>query len=252
MQLNVLSRNDFLKFFFEKTDSFMEKINGFEAFVVQKMYDRDEIKALRNSVFQKGLESEAGWHPLYDDCPDYHRLHDNYPQAYVKAKMHAFYHHGYYEANRALFDFFSDIFHMKNYLNHEEKDTYIKTIPSSGIVSRVNLQNYPKGGGYIAEHIDPVCKFAKIQTLIQASKYGEDFSSGGLYAKLNKDSEKIFLDQYTDIGDLILISPGIIHGVDVIDPEEEYNWKKNSGKWTILPIILNSDYHKGNKPQQTY
>jgi len=252
MQITSLSREEFLDLFFNKPEEFMERVDNYEAFVVRQMYPGDEIKVLRDKIFEGGLQEEPSWHPLFDGCPDYHRLHDDYPKAHVKAKMHAFYHHGYYDKNNDLFHYFSDIFHMKNTLAGYDKNKFIVNIPSSGIVSRVNCQNYSKGGGYIAEHTDPVSEFAKIQTLIQASKFGEDFKSGGLYAREKEGAEKIYLDPHTEIGDLILLSPGIIHGVEEVDPGEEYNWTRNNGKWTIFPIIIHSDYDTENKPKQTY
>ncbi len=50
---------------------------------------------LRNRAFEWGQTEEASWPPFYDNCPDYHRLYDNYPKAYVKQKFHGFYHRNY-------------------------------------------------------------------------------------------------------------------------------------------------------------
>lgn len=252
MKVNSLGKAEFLRMAYESKDAFLERIHTPEIFVVPRFYEPREILSLRRRVFDLGQISEPSWHPLYDDCPDYHRLHDSYPNAYVKAKMHAFYFHGWRKENSALFTYFQEIFELKKFLAGREKDAFISNLPSNGQVARVNFQNYPVGGGYLAEHIDPTSTFALIQTLVQASTWGNDFTSGGLYARNDPGGEKLYLDQFTSPGDLMVLSPAIPHGVEAIDPQYDYDWKVDHGKWTILPIIVNSDYPRPDniKPRQ--
>jgi hypothetical protein len=220
----------------------MRLINEPQAFVVKGFYPAEEILQFRAETFQWGQESDPSWHPLHNDCPDYHRLHDNYPKAHVKAKMHAFYFHGWYEHNDSKFNYFREIFALKNYLAGRPEKHYLNNVPSNGFVARVNVHHYPKGGGYQAEHVDPVGTHAHIQTLVMGSKFGKDFHKGGIYARRTPDSERFYLDPYTSPGDLVVMSPGIQHGVDFIDPEVPYEWRTNDGRWMILPIIVASDY----------
>ena len=242
MIVNRVSRAQFLEMFRDDREGFMARIDGPEAFVVKQFYDGAFVLAFRSQMFQQGLEREPSWHPLKDDCPDYHRLHDNYAKAHVKSRMHAFYLHGWYERNREVFDTFSEIFRIKNVLGGYEESAFIGNRPSDGIVARVLIHHYPSGGGYQEEHIDPVADFAKLQTLIATSEYGKDFRQGGLYAKESAEGERNFIDPYTEPGDLMLLSPGIHHGVAPVDPDEEYNWRIDRGRWVIMPIMLYSDY----------
>jgi hypothetical protein len=252
MKVSSLDRAEFLQMVWEHKDAFLARVRAPEIFIVREFYDPREILSLRQRVFDLGRLSEPSWHPLFDDCPDYHRLHDNYPKAYVKAKMHAFYFHGWYKANAGLFDFFGEIFDIKTFLAGHDRGAFVANVPSDGQVARVNLQNYPVGGGYVAEHVDPTSEFALIQTLVQASSWGDDFSSGGLYARREEGAEKFYLDHLSSPGDLLVLSPAIPHGVEPIDPEHDYEWQVNRGKWTILPIIVNSDYPRPDnvKPRQ--
>jgi hypothetical protein len=252
MQVRNLSKEEFFNLAYQDTLRFMDIIEAPEAIVVKQLYDPEDILRVREEVFQGGLLTEPSWHPCFDGVPDFHRLHDNYPKAYVKGKFHAFYYHGFYEKNSELFKKFEEIFHLKNFLAGYDKNAYLNNIPSQGQIARVNIHNYPKGGGYQAEHIDPVSKFALIQTLVVASKMGEDYMEGGLYVRSSKDSEPFYLDSQTEIGDLMVVSPGVYHGVDYIDPTQEYEWRINQGRWIIMPIIINSDYpHEDNiKPKE--
>lgn len=242
MIVNQIDRLEFLQMFEHDRDGFMARIDEPQAFVVQQFYPRESILRFRAELFQKGLESEASWHPLKDECPDYHRLHDNYKNAYVKTKMHTFYLHGWKEENRAVFDTFREIFAIKNGLAGFKEDEFISNRPSDGVVARVLVHHYPPGGGYQEEHVDPVADFAKLQTLIAGSQFGKDFEEGGLYAKESPDGDRVYLDSYTEPGDLILLSPGIHHGVAPVDPSQQYDWQSEMGRWIVLPIMLHSDY----------
>ena len=93
MQINVLSRPEFIDLACRDTAGFMQRIDRPQAFIVRKFYDRSAVLKLRNETLAPGLASEPIWHPLRDACPDCHRLHDNYPKSYVKQKMHGSHYH---------------------------------------------------------------------------------------------------------------------------------------------------------------
>jgi hypothetical protein len=156
--------------------------------------------------------------------------------------MHAFYYHGWYPHNRSKFQYFAEIFALKNFLAGYPKRQFLDNIPSDGFIARINIHHYPRGGGYQAEHIDPVGKHAQIQTIVSASVFGADFDRGGVYARASADAEKFYLDPFIQPGDLLVMSPGIHHGVEFIDPDLPYDWKTNDGRWMIMPIIVGSDY----------
>ena len=196
-------------------------MNAPEAFIIKEFYPSEFVLGLRNDCFNRGLKIEPSWHPLKVECPDYHRLHDNYPKAHVKQKFHAFYHHGYEKDNKSLFESFSEIFEIKNFLADNHYEVYNK--PSDKVIARVNVHHYPRGGGYQMEHIDPANDFARIQTLICASHKGQDFKSGGVYARTENNGLKYFLDDSVEPGDLLIISPDIQHGVAPIDEKLPYN-----------------------------
>jgi hypothetical protein len=252
MQVHVLTKEEFFSLAYRESGRFLQMIERPEIFIVRNLYNPEDILGFREQAFRKSLLTESSWHPCFDDVPDYHRLHDNYPEAYVKGKFVAHYYHGFFEKNNELFDYFKETFHLMNFLAGLEKNTFLKNIPSQGQIARILIHNYPRGGGYQAEHVDPVLRFALIQTLVVASKKGLDYKKGGLYVRESKDSEPFYLDSFTDIGDVMVFSPGIDHGVDCIDPSNHYNWRTNNGRWIIMPIIINSDYpHEGNiKPQE--
>ena len=253
MKITFLERAEIFELVKNNRENFLKRILETEVFIVKRFYDPKTILDMRSKIFESGLKTDPSWHPLFDGCPDYHRLHENYAQAHVKSRMHGFYFHGWPEKNAELFSYFGEIFELKcllaGGLNASE---FIRQIPSDGVIARVNFQNYPSGGGCISEHVDPKSNYALIQRLVQGSNHNQDFKEGGLYARKDLQSEKVYLDQHTEAGDLMILSPAIPHGVDPIDPQAVYDWRQNSGKWTILPLFVSSDYpsSENQKPKE--
>jgi hypothetical protein len=251
MRVNRIDKSAFVELVHGRGDEFLQRIGEPEAFVVKAFFPEREILDFRRCVHRDGLESAPGWHALRESCPDYHRLHDNYPNAYVKQKLHAFYFHGWYAHNREIFDFFREIFELKNRLAGLPPDEFLRNTPADGWIARVNVHHYPRGGGYQAEHVDPVGRHAQIQTLVCASRFGVDYSSGGVYARATPESEPEPLDPYLAPGDLLVMSPGIPHGVAPVDPAQPYDWQSDNGRWMILPLVVASDTNtEAGKPVQ--
>ena len=252
MKVTELNKSQFFDLLHQNPAEFMRRIHAPEVFIIKGFYPAEAILSLRERIFKSGTETEPSWHPLYDGCPDYHRLHDNYEKAYVKGKIHTYYHHGWYEKNRELFDFFKEIFEMKIFLAKKGSMDLLQHIPSQGVIARVNFHHYPRGGGYQAEHIDPHGEYAVIQTIVQTSTPGKDFKTGGLYARETPEAKPYFIDQHTSPGDLIVLSTAIRHGVAPVDEKENFDWQKIEGRWIIMPILVWSDYpHPDNiKPTE--
>ena len=196
MKVNVLKKDEFFDLVLNDRISFFEKINAPEVFIVKAFYEKDFVVSLRNSSFEWGQNEPDSWFPFNDECPDYHRLHDNYPKAYVKQKFHGFYRHNYVKSNTEIFNKMKDIFVLKNKLGNFKDDDFFYNIPSQGVLPRINVHHYPRGGGYQSEHIDPDGPFAKIQTLIVASDYDKDFKSGGVFARKELNGDKYYVDSY--------------------------------------------------------
>ena len=239
-----MSRDQFFDLASRHVHQLLEIIDAFDIVIVQRMYDPGDLRSLRDRAFEWGLATEPSWHPCLDGCPDYHRLHDNYPQAHVKSRMHAFYRHGYYEENAALMEYFGEIFALKCHLAGAPPGSFVGNKPSDGPIARLIIHHYPCGGGGQTEHVDPVSPFARIQTIVMASQIGVDYRSGGLYARPSPGAEPCAIDEQTRLGDMVVLSPGVQHGVAAVDPDVEYAWRENRGRWMIMPIIIHSDYSR--------
>ena len=250
MAIVRLTRHEFLDLAYRDTASFMGGIDRGDAFVVKSFYPRAQIEHYKSFLRGMAAAEPAAWHPCVDGVPDFHRVNDEYPASWVRARMHSFYIHRF-NGNRAWFEPFKDVLHLKNHLRGAAPDADYDAAPSAGVISRIVAHHYPVGGGYLAEHVDPTSKFALIQTIVQASSFGTDFHAGGLYYRVH-DGPAVFLDEHAEVGDLLVLTPGARHGVAPIDPGEPIDWGLERGRWMILPVIIRSDYtmDPATKPQQ--
>lgn len=229
----------------------MDSIADLDVYIVKKFYEPERVLAIRDFAARLAKSQPPSWHPCLDGVPDYHRVNDEYERSWVRGKLHGFYFH-YFNDNRWILEQFKDLLELKNGLRGAEKDADYTSLPSAGVISRVVSQHYPRGGGYLSEHVDPASDFAMIQTIIQASTPGRDFSEGGLYFRASEEAEPVYLDGGTEPGDLIVLTPNVRHGVAPIDPSARLDWELETGRWMVLPIILRSDYNMdpATKPRQ--
>lgn len=246
MKIHTITRKQFSELVYFQKEDFLASIRRFDAYIVRSYYPREKVLAFNDFLKQTSRASEPSWHPCLDGCPDYHRINDEYPKSYVRAKMHSYYFHRW-NSNCDLFQEFKEIFEIKNLLSGSDKDAHYDNIPSDGVISRVVSHQYPRGGGYLQEHIDPINPFSLIQTIIQSSQHGVDYQQGGLYVRETDDAEPVYLDAYSSLGDMIVASPDVRHGVAPIDPDVPLDWSKEDGRRMILPVIIRSDYNMDPK-----
>lgn len=243
MRINIISAKDWEKLL-ALPEELLKKI-GEEIFIVKEFIEPQTIDKIKKFCVEFSSKNESSWNACIDGCPDYHRIHNNYARAHVRSVQHAFYYHPW-NANFNLITSFGrigEVFELKARLMKKNATDFAKNIPSTGPIARIVCHQYPRGGGWQSQHIDPVTPFAKVQTIIQASSPGKDYLQGGVY--VNDDKFGVLnIDALTDKGDLLLMSPGIKHGVSPIDQNAPLDWSSENGRWIIMPIIINSDYEK--------
>lgn len=208
MRINIIDRREWLELLVH-AEEFMARIEDNEVFIVREFMDAARVDDFKSFCLKFSAHTEATWHPCLDGCPDYHRIHHNYPNAYVPSIQHAYYFHPWSERFAALNTFtgFKEIVELKRLTGGLSNNDFLTNLPSEGSIARLVCHQYPRGGSGQAEHIDPVSPFAKIQTIIQAATRGVDYGSGGFFVN---DSlfGMINIDPLTQKGDLILVSPG--------------------------------------------
>jgi hypothetical protein len=132
---------------------------------------------------------------------------------------------------------------------YDEK--FHENIPSDGIIERLHVIHYPSGGGEISEHFDPH-NLSWLNCAIYGTEFGKDYHSGGFFVRDANTKSKIHLDSAVKAGDMIFFFPGMYHGIDPIDPEDEIDYKSKKGRWFFNYNLLESHHVKDRKTAITH
>jgi hypothetical protein len=96
------------------------------------------------------------------------------------------------------------------------------TLDNDRLFTASRIHQYPLGGGFMAAHTDArafeICNsngFEYFQIVLVMSKKGIDFATGGAFVVSN--SQTVLLDDFTEIGDIVIYDGNSVHGVAPID-----------------------------------
>lgn len=217
-----------------------EQIREGDVFIAKAVFPTSLLGRIKDYLTGIGRNSLPNYRPIEMGCPNFHRINYRDERSYVKGCFHQFV---FFPWNQDVFDLFElcrDVYFMKNLLSHNRKDRFMQRVPEDGCVRRLSFQFYPKGIGELNKHQDPVDHHQLTVPTLTLSKKGRDFFQGGLYAE-KKDGEKIYLDDMTDIGDVIYFNAQTPHGVERIDPTAEPDWVSFQGRWTLIFAVNKLD-----------
>lgn len=113
------------------------------------------------------------------------------------------------------------------------QETFLGFEEELGCVARLSVQFYPSGRGHFCQHEDPFDVHQHVVPIMTMSKKGTDFSTGGSYVKIGVN-EKLYVDEISEPGDIVLFDARCPHGVDMIDPERSFDPFSSEGRWMML------------------
>ena len=232
----------------ELIDSCKEKIKELKFSVVRGMFDEDEIVKMLNSITQRR-----------DDFPIIQKIRtqadllllsrklavggNTFSKNYTPRAMEIIYlplvqANPYCKILSKLIQFRNKLYGINLEIGSQSTGDWF-TVP--------RLHHYPKGGGFLAPHVDKVAPLASFeiagsqyfQVSICMSKKGEHFNEGGGYVTLN--SEMINFDKFTIPGDVVIYDETTTHGVLEVDPLDIFEFGSSGGRTALFATL----YKKG-------
>lgn len=135
----------------------------------------------------------------------------------------AFYNPLWEEDIYSLRGVFMKLAQVRNVIAGLPLDFAMDKIESNGLWTAARFHQYPAGGGFFRRHTDYVVKDVAdeqstsfYQVVLTMSKKGEHYEQGGAFVDI--DGERIFLDDSSIPGDIVIYDGRTIHGVEDIDP----------------------------------
>jgi len=207
-----------------------------DVFIARQVFPESLLEQIKEYLVGIGKNSLPNYKPIEMGCPNFHRINYWDERAYVKGCFHQFVFFPWNQDIFGLFELTRDVYYMKNLLSNNRKDRFMQRGPEDGCVRRLSFQFYPKGMGGMNKHRDPVDHHQLTACSLILSKKGREFMRGGLYVE-KEEGEKLYLDDITDIGDMVYINAQTPHGVERIDADATPDWLSFEGRWTLLIAI---------------
>jgi hypothetical protein len=204
-----------------------------DIYIARRQFDAALLQEIRGYLEGVGRGSLPNYAPIQAGAPNFHRMNRNDSRAYVPGCFHQFV---FFPWNQDPFDLFTlcaPIYHMKNRLSGLPADSFLSLAPQDGCTARIAFQVYPRGGGFLARHADPVDYHQLTVPIMQMTRKGVDFQSGGLFVQM-ADGRDLVIDDLAEPGDVVYFNAACPHGVAAIDPDAPMKWTTFAGRWMML------------------
>jgi len=227
--------------------SIIKRMYGGEAFIIRNAAKKNLKDTVLKLAKHYDKKSKPSFHKMLDGTPNFHRVYDK--EITKKYSLYAIKHSYFFynwniktKLEKKLKDGVYRHWRYIKFLAGNGMRQYEKNIPSDGQIDRLQVVNYPKGGGELRDHVDPRKNQRVVSGLIM-SKIGVDFQSGGFYFK-NKENKKLNIEHKLEIGDSVIFYGSIVHGVEVVDKNKKLNWKSYDNRWFIGMFVNDSNHVK--------
>lgn len=223
--------------------SIVESMYSGDVYILKNAFPAEFMRSLIATLHEHGRQSPSEFYKMLDGCPDFHRiitpeLASNYALRQIK---HSYY---FFSWNNDPFCLFEPIYKrwgVFKFLGGFQFDEYEKNIPSTGVVDRLQIAHYPSGIGELELHSDPFLH-QKMAISGIMSKRGNDYMSGGAYV-IDKNKNRVDVEDDMDVGDIYIVYPTVLHGVETIDKGKPLDWNSVSGRWFMGLYSNASDFY---------
>ncbi len=228
----------------ENSEKLLNEVFNGDSLIIKNVFNRNEIKDLKDAIFNIEINQKEQNYRMIEECPNFHvsnkknniaPVKDNYDET---AHSHYFFRWNKDEIN--IFKKFDKIWDLIKVFSGLEKNSYKLHKPVDLIVDRIQIIRYPLNEGYITTHCD-ASAWQKLNIGICFNEKGKEFDEGGLYL-LDKDENKINIEEKLEIGDCFCWIPTVFHGVDIpkLNGNKIKDWNSKSGRWQALALTVQS------------
>ena len=210
-----------------------ENIAAGDVYIARRVIDPELVGEWRAYLEGIGRGSLPNYAPIEPGAPNFHRMNRNDPRAYVQGCFHQFVFFPWNQDPLELFAHCTPVYRMKNMLSGLGADMFLGQKPQDGCTARLAFQVYPRGGGFLQRHADPVDYHQLTVPIMQMTRKGVDFESGGLFVQMS-DGRDLVVDDIAEPGDVVYFNAACPHGVEPIDPGAPLRWTSFAGRWMLL------------------
>ena len=205
--------------------------------IVKSVITSDVAKEMIQNTHDIGMNTPTSFLTLNEDIPNFHSINNENPLAKVTMKVHGYYFFSWNKESSYIFDNIQHVLNAFFEMGGRSRD-FIKNTTKDEYLFRLQIFQYPSGGGHSVVHSDPP-GLVGITPILFLTEKGKNYDTGGVYL-YNKLKEKVIVDDLVRSGDLVIFNPIMFHGVDQIDTPKKVEWDSVKGRWVVLFNILPS------------
>lgn len=225
----------------------IRKMYDGEAFIVRNAAKKNLKNIIINLAKYYDKKQKSSFHKMLDGTPNFHRIIDKkITKKYnLYAIKHSYFFYNWNIKIKLEKKFKDGVYRHWRYIKYlagNRKHEFENNIPSQFQIDRLQIVNYPLGGGELRDHVDPRENQRIVSGLIM-SKIGEDFDKGGFYFR-DKYNKKLNIENNLEVGDSVMFYGSIVHGVDTVDKSKKLNWKSYAGRWFVGMFVNDSNHVK--------
>jgi len=225
----------------------IENLYAGDTYLVKNVFTKDYCEQLKATVYKIWTDTPSSFHKMIDGVPNFHReigcdVSDKY---YAKPIKHSHYFFPWNEDPLNIFLEIRKAWGVYKLIGGLSFNEYELNLPKDGIIDRIQVVNYPIGGGKIDVHFDPYHGMKPVLSTY-LSKRGEDYHKGGFYL-VGKEEQIIDVEDQIDVGDMSFTFPTVAHGVAPVDDDLELDFKNPKGRWWLGMFSVDSDLVKNRK-----
>lgn len=230
---------------------FTESLYAGDVFIAQKAFKKEFLEEMIRRAFIFGRTTQVGFKPMIDNSPDFHVVIDEEESKKFNynACRHSYFFFPWNQDPIGVWEETMKKWRVFKFVGGFDKYAYENAVPSRDlIIDRLQIIQYPSGGGGLESHIDPRHNQRMFLGAFM-SKRGVGYKEGGIYI-MNDQKEKVDVEPLVDIGDMICGYPTVVHGVNPIDPGTKLDWNTPNGRWFLALYSNDSNYVQNRKTVQ--
>lgn len=208
-----------------------------DAYVLKNALTEEHVETLKHDIYEWSLGIKQEFHQMLDGCPDYHYITDKPcgPEGgYISIEhSYIFYRHNIISKSLNVYSYFDKYWEAIKVLSGNDKDAFVKNIPSDGAIDRISILQYPYNIGQITKHYDsPRNQKLLLGCLLSQIGIDYDYGENGFYV-LDHRGRKIYMEHLAKKGDFICVAPSLYHGVPTVTKRNvnDVNWNSMNGRW---------------------
>ena len=216
-------------------DNIRLQIKNSEIVVLKNVFRRELMHKIKKDCFNFIRNNQSSNPKINQEAPNFYRIDNNPKKSAVKRVKQSVVSFYWNEPISYEQECMTAMSILRNKIAQLPTNFSLNKIEDDGFFTFPSIAHYPSGGGKLNKHTDPPNKQFSV-ILCSLSKRGEDFKTGGLYIYVK--NKKIDIDEIIEEGDIYLMNPANIHGIDAIDRHSSLDFENINGRWVLFPALI--------------